>query len=161
MEKIKEIPETEIVQPMPEGDIKIADMLPTMNVAHPQPPEKEECIVPDEKILGVYDEILNYCREDRKTIDDILTSMVDMVLNDGDSSSSTKEAMVNLIKTKSDCADKMSKVADLMTRIKLRDKDTYKAYMNTYQNNKVTIETSNKDLLKKVLKDNKNKGIAK
>ena len=154
-EKIKEIHQTEMVQEIPPSDINLSDVLPTMNVNPPIPEPQEECIVSDEKILGVYDEILNYCREDRKAIDEVLGNLINMVINDGDANSATKEAMVNLIKTKSECADKMSKVADLMTRVKLKDKDTYKAYMNNYQHNKVTIETSNKDLLKKVLKEQK------
>ncbi len=155
-EKIKEIQDVDLIQPVPAADINLSEVLPTMNVAMPKPETKEEeCIVSDEKILGVYDEILNFCREDRKAIDEVLDNMINIVTNDGDATSSTKEAMVNLIKIKSDCADKMSKVADLMTRIKLRDRDTYKAYMNNHQHNKVTIEASNKDLLKKVLKDNK------
>jgi len=136
-----------------------SEVLPTMNVTAPVPvsTEKEECIVTDNKLLGVYDEILDYCREDRKAIDEILGNMVNMVLNDGDSTSSTKEAMVNLIKAKSDVSDKMAKVADLMTRVKLRDRDTYKAYLHAHQHNKVTIETKTpkKDLLKNILKDAK------
>lgn len=153
------------IQPaeMPNADIKpMSEVLPTMNVSTPAMPitEKEECIVSDTKLLGVYDEILDYCREDRKSIDDILGNMVNMVMNDGDSTGSTKEAMVNLIKAKSDVSDKMAKVADLMTRIKLRDRDTYKAYLHAHQHNKVTIETKTpkKDLLKNILKDAKKLG---
>ena len=62
-----------------------------------------------------------------------------MVMNDGDATSSTKEALVNLIKIKSDMSDKMSKVADLMTRIKLKERDTFPKYLAAQQNNTINI----------------------
>jgi len=139
------------------GNVEMGEMMPTMTVAPPPMPvmEEKECIVKDEQILGLYDEILNHCRSDRKNIDDVLTPMIDMVINNGDAAQGTKEAMVNLFKIKSDCADKMAKIADLMTRIKLRDRDTYKAYYNNNQNNKVTVEVrkSPKDALRDILKN--------
>jgi hypothetical protein len=75
-----------------------------------------------------------------------------MATNDGDSSSATKEAVVGLMKIKTDMSDKMSKVADLMTRIKLKDKDTFPRYLAQQQNNKVVIEGSHRDLLKSINK---------
>lgn len=81
-----------------------------------------------------------------------------MVINDGDASSASKEAIVNLVKIKSDTADKMSKVADLMTRIKLKDKDTFPRYLAAQQNNKVVIEGSKRDLLKSISKIANKKG---
>jgi hypothetical protein len=84
-----------------------------------------------------------------------------MVMNDGDASSASKEAIVNLLKSKSDISDKMSKIADLKTRIKLKDKDTFPRYLAAQQNNKVVIEGSHRDLIKsvnKMVKD-KNKNI--
>lgn len=35
--------------------------------------------------------------------------------------------------------DKMSKVADLMTRVKLKDKDTFPKYLAANQNNTINI----------------------
>ena len=52
-----------------------------------------------------------------------------MVLNDGDASTSSKEALVNLIKTKIDATDRMAKIADLMTRVKLKQPDTFQPWM--------------------------------
>ena len=68
---------------------------------------------------------------------------------------------VNLIKIKSDTADKMSKVADLMTRIKLKEKDTFPRYLAAQQNNKVVIEGSKRDLLKSINKITSKKGESK
>jgi hypothetical protein len=81
-----------------------------------------------------------------------------MVLNDGDASSASKEAIVNLLKIKSDTSDKMTKVADLMTRIKLKDKDTFPRYLAAQQNNKVIIEGSKREMIKSINKMTANKG---
>ena len=90
---------------------------------------EKPCIVSDEMLLGVYGEIMENLRADRTQIDDVLNTFAEMVVNEGDSTTSSKEALVNLLKAKSDTADKMSKVADLMTRIKLKARDTFQPYM--------------------------------
>ena len=93
-------------------------------------------------------------REDRVALDEVLVNFIDMVMNEGDSTSASKEAIVNLIKVKSDASDKMAKVADLMTRIKLKDRDTFPRYLAAQQNNKITIENSanKRDFLKLIQK---------
>lgn len=141
-------------------DINVEMLLPSMNVAKElvQPVDDKECIVKDESLVGLYDEILNNCREDRSKVDEILATFLEMVINDGDASSASKEAIVNLMKIKSDTADKMSKVADLMTRMKLKDKDTFPRYLAAQQNNKVVIEGSKRDLLKSISKIANKKG---
>jgi hypothetical protein len=115
---------------------------------------KEECIVEDQKLLGLYDEILSNCRSDRTEIDSTLANFLDMVVNDGDASSATKEAVVNLMKTKTDISDKMTKIADLMTRIKLKDKDTFPRYLATHQQNNIHLDANNshRELIKTVQK---------
>lgn len=128
----------------------LGEIMPTMSVAPlPEPPE-EKCIVSDEVILGVFDEILNDIRDDRKLIDEHLGNVANMVFNEGDATSSTKEAFVNLVKLKSDQSDKKAKIAELMTRIKLKEKDTFPRYMAAHQHNNVTIESNNskRDILK-------------
>lgn len=151
--------ETPVEQIIDEFDgLDVEKLLPTMTV-DPQlmAPPKEECIVGDDKLLGLYEEILGICREDRNSVDEILTNMLDMVMNDGDSSPASKEAIVNLAKIKADTADKMTKVADLMTRIKLKDKDTFPRYLAAQQNNKVVIESSQRELLQSINKMTNNK----
>lgn len=118
-------------------------MVPQLNVNLPaQIPgaeQKKEDLISDEKLLNVYDEVLDNIRKDRLEIDTILASFVDMVINDGEATSSSKEALVNLIKIKSDTADKLSKVADLMTRIKLKETNPFPKYMAVHQNNTTNI----------------------
>lgn len=128
-------------------------MVPQLNVNLPaQVPtdEQKKDLISDEKLVKVYDEILDNIRKDREEIDYVLNNFVNMVINDGEATSSSKEALVNLIKIKSDTADKLSKVADLMTRVKMREKDTFPKYMAVHQNNttnitkKATLSTAEK-----------------
>jgi len=141
-------------------ELDIEMLLPSMNVSKEMVPQAEptECIIQDETLVDLYSEILNNAREDRSKVDEIMSTFMEMVINDGDASSSSKEAIVNLMKIKADQADKMSKIADLMTRIKLKDKDTFPRYLAAQQNNKVVIEGSKRDLLKSISKIAKKKG---
>jgi hypothetical protein len=146
--------EPKVMIPEFADDLDLGEVMPTMNVTSVpiQEAPEEKCIVADEAILSLYDEIINNCRKDRESIDDLLKNFIDMVLNDGDASSASKEAMVNLIKIKSDTADKMAKVADLMTRMKLKERDTFPRYLAAHQHNNVTIKNDNtkRDLLKAI-----------
>lgn len=151
-EKVEEpVGEAELIIDEFDG-MDVEALLPTMNVSKDLVPEKEECIVKDEELTGLYDEILQNCRDDRQKVDEILANFLDMVMNDGDASSASKEAIVNLVKIRSDTADKMSKIADLKTRIKLKDKDTFPRYLAAQQNNKVVIEGDHRSLIKSISK---------
>lgn len=90
---------------------------------------KEMSIVSDEALIGVYGEIMDNLRSDRDQVSELVDTFSNMVLNDGDSSTASKEALVNLLKTKIEASDKMTRIADLMTRIKLKQPDTYQPYM--------------------------------
>lgn len=134
-------------------EIDIDMLIPNMNIGNNIiEQEEKDCFIKDEALLGLYDEILGNCRDDRNKVDEILSNFLEMVMNDGDASSASKEAIVNLMKIKSDSADKMSKIADLKTRIKLKDKDTFPRYLAAQQNNKVVIEGSKRDLIKSINK---------
>jgi hypothetical protein len=145
----KVVVEPEIMAPDLMEEMALAEVLPGMSLTAP-PPVEEKCIIEDEVLLELYDEILQNCREDRKEVKDLAGTFADMVVNDGEASSATKEALVNLHKIKTDISDKMSKVADLMTRIKLKDKDTFPRYLAAHQHNQVTIEGSKRDVLKAI-----------
>jgi len=153
--------DVEIVDEIDELDVEM--LLPSMNVATNIIDNQEEknCIIKDDTLVGLYNEILDNCREDRSKVDEVLSTFLEMVINDGDASSASKEAIVNLMKIKTDTADKMSKVADLMTRLKLKDKDTFPRYLAAQQNNKVVIEGSKRDLLKSINKLANKKGDQK
>jgi uncharacterized membrane-anchored protein len=93
--------------------------------------------VSDNDLLDIYNEILDDLRNDRKEVDSILANFVEMVMNEGDSTSSSKEALVNLAKLKSDIAIGKTKIADLMTSLKLKEKQGSK--IQATQNNNITI----------------------
>jgi hypothetical protein len=113
------------------------DLIPQMNVSLTTNAEEEK-IIPDAKLVGLYDEILDNVRNDRNEINNLIETFSDMVINTGDATSSTKEALVNLIKIKLDTSDKMSKIADLMTRV--RGTNTFPKYLATNQNNTINID---------------------
>lgn len=91
--------------------------------------EGDMSIVSDEALIGVYGEIMDNLRSDRDQVSELVDTFSNMVLNDGDSSTASKEALVNLLKTKIEATDKMTRIADLMTRIKLKQPDTYQPWM--------------------------------
>lgn len=137
-----------------ELELEIDELMPTMTVDRSlmEAQEPQSNIVSDDNLVDLYEEILKNCREDRNGVDEILVNFVDMVMNEGDASSASKEAIVNLLKIKSDTSDKMSKIADLMTRIKLKERDTFPRYLAAQQNNKVVIEGSKREMIKSVNK---------
>jgi hypothetical protein len=132
-----------------------APLIPTMNVnMQPAIPTRDVGdLIPDAKLVKVYDEVLDNIRRDRDEIDTVLSTFVNMVINEGDATTSSKEALVNLIKMKADQADKMSKMADLMTRLKM--KDPFPKYMAAHQTNNVTIKeaVNKKSMLKQIAKE--------
>jgi len=149
----------DIVVEEAEEDIK--ELVPDMNVALPEMPVERD-LIKDDVILGVYDEMLEIIREDRKQVSEYIDNVADMVMNEGDSTTSSKEALVNLMKIKSDMVDKMAKVADLMTRLKMKDKNTYAysgAHFNAMQNNTFNIGNdapkSKRALLESIKKEKK------
>lgn len=134
-----------------EHDLDIDSLVPKME-APTEVVEDKSCPISDEEITGLYNEILDNARKDRAQADELLMSFLDMVMNDGESSAAAKEAIVNLMKVKTDINDKMAKVADLETRMKLKERDTFPRYLAQQQNNKVVIESGKRDFLKMISK---------
>lgn len=127
----------------------VESVIPSMNVNAPQQTNENQ-LISDDQYLGVIDEIMSNIREDRKQVGEFIDTFADMVLNDGDATTSTKEALVNLIKTKIDIQDKMLKAADLMTRLKMRN--TYAnsgPHLNALQQNNINIGTENTNFNRK------------
>ena len=93
--------------------------------------------ITENDLQNIYSEIMDDLRSDRKEIDVLLSNFVEMVMNEGESSSSSKEAVVNLVKIKNDVADKKAKIADLMTSLVLKDKNISK--LQATQNNHIHI----------------------
>lgn len=125
----------EIVENEPDYD----HLIPQMNVSVPEQVIPVENLVSNDSLLGIYDEILGLLRDEHKQVTEYIDNFAEMVINQGDSTTSSKEALVNLVKIRTDLPDKMTKIADLMTRIKLKERDTYKPYLNAHQTNNVMI----------------------
>lgn len=124
-------------------------------------PTQEASIISDEALLGVYGEIMNNLRDDRNQVSGLVDTFSNLVLNDGDSSTASKEALVNLLKTKIETSDRMSKIADLMTRIKLKQPDTFQPWMGKGKDKGSTINIydssgiNRKSLMERIQKEKK------
>lgn len=138
-----------------------SDELTVEKVETPPVQEKELSLVSDESLLGVYGEIMENLRDDRSQVSALVDTFSNMVLNDGDSSTASKEALVNLLKTRIETSDKMTRIADLMTRIKLKQPDTYQPWMGKGKEKGNTINIydasgiNRKSLMERIQKERK------
>ena len=123
--------------------------MPSMNMNVPVRQEEPAAnnLVKDEQLLGMYGDIVSTIKEDKKSIDDAINFFSNIVMNDGDATTSSKEAFVNLLKIKADQTDKLTKVADLMTRLKMRETSTFPKYLSQHNNVTVTNGGSRRSLL--------------
>lgn len=134
----------------------IGAVIPALNVNTQPQPEERENLITDDSLLGIYAEILQNIRDDRQELNEFMANFADMVVNEGDPSSASKEALVNLVKIKMDSADKMSKIADLMTRMKT--KDPWPRYLTAKQENNIQINSlPRRELIKQIEQDKKKK----
>jgi ABC-type transporter Mla subunit MlaD len=122
--------------------------VPPMNILVANP-NFDQTNITDQDLQNIYTEILDDLRSDRNEINALLNNFVEMVMNEGDSTSASKEAVVNLVKAKTDIADKKAKIADLMTTLRLKDKTVSKLTANQTNHIHITdkraiLETINK-----------------
>jgi cellobiose-specific phosphotransferase system component IIA len=167
VEEMTESPIESIYEEPREIDLEIRTediegMVPQMNVSVPDQPKNEPMLITDDQYLGLLDEILSSIREDRKQVSGYIDNFADMVMNDGDATTSTKEALVNLVKVKTDLQDKMLKTADLMTRLKMKNTYAYSGpHLNAMQQNNFNIgadaDFGRKELIKAINQAKKKK----
>jgi hypothetical protein len=98
-------------------------------------PETTDNLISNDKLINEYDTTLQNIKSDREEISDILGKFLDMVINDGDASAASKEAVVNLIKAKSETNDQVIKILDLWTRMKMKERNTFNPAIHAHQNN--------------------------
>lgn len=126
--------------------------IPSMNVNLKQPEDKNPLITNDEMVV-FYKKILSYCEEDRTEASDAFKTFMDMAINDGDASHSTKECMVQLLKIRTESTDKMTKVMDLLMRYILKERDTFPRYLAANQENNIIFKgDSKRSFLEKIEK---------
>lgn len=103
---------------MPESEIKI---IPTENQPNQPLVEEKPEIYKDEELKGLLEEGLNDIKNNEVELDKYINQFGDMINNDGDATSATKEAFVNLVNMKNALVDKKTKIAELIVRVKLKD----------------------------------------
>lgn len=143
-----------------EDNKEFEHLIPQMNVSVPvNQPAEEKALIPDEVWLGWCGEILNNLRQDRQEVDEIKNNFVEMVVNEGDSTSASKEALTKLLELKIGVSEKMTRVLDLATRVKLKERDTFPKYLAAHQNNTINLgdSSSKRELIKQIQKIQKKK----
>src|SRR5581483_8464502 len=109
-----------------EENSELEQLIPQMNVNVPTAQQQEEkVLIADEVWMGWCTEILNNLRQERQEVDEVKQSLVEMVVNEGDSTSASKEAMTKMFEIKASISEKMTRVLDLATRVKLKERDTF------------------------------------
>lgn len=139
---LEEIPAVsgELVESDEDDEPNYDDLMPQMNVGVPAlPPPPIETLIENDALLGIYGEILGMLRDEHKQVTEYIDNFAEMVVNQGDSTTSSKETLVGLVKIRTDIPDKMTRIADLMTRVKMKERDTYKPYLQANQTNNVVI----------------------
>jgi len=100
-------------------------------------PENNE-LIHGEELVFAFDDVTSMIKKDLEQTDEILGNFVNMVMNEGDGSTASKEAICKLLEIKLKGADSITRMLDLKTRILLKEKNTFPAYMaqhNTYNIN--------------------------
>lgn len=117
--------------------------VPSMTVGV-QPTKEEKPLVTNEEMVDMYKKIINHCEEDRQEANTLFQDLKDMVINDGDASHSTKEAMIQAFRIRCESTDKETKVMDLLMRYILKDRDTFPRYLAANQENNIIFKNSSK-----------------
>jgi hypothetical protein len=142
-------------------DKELESLIPQMNVNVPAPQsqEEEKALIPDEVWMGWCNEVMNNLRQERQEVDEVKHNFIEMVINEGDSTSASKEALTKLFEIKAGISEKMTKVLDLATRVKLKERDTFPRYLAAHQNNTINLGDSSakRELIKQINKIQKQK----
>lgn len=130
--------------------------VPEMNVLVSNNNEVVPEIANSDQIINICQEALSDIRDNTKEIDEKLQSFTDMVMNEGDATSSSKEALINLIKMKTDQTDKKIRILELLSNAFLKQKYTQPKIFSAHQHNEFKIEdrSGKKKLLKELINEN-------
>jgi len=134
------------------NDIEKIPAVPPMNINVASAKSEASSTVTDEDLQNIFLEILGDLRNDRREVDGLLSNFTEMVMNEGDSSSASKEAVVNLVKVKTDIADKKTKVADLMLALRMKEKSISKIQANQTNHIHITDKRAILDAINKTTK---------
>lgn len=99
---------------IPKKDIAIPQVALNINL----PPEvtNDFALVKQEEIVGLCKNIMEDINTEKNEIQEAYVNFAEMVFNAGDATSASKEALVNLLKLKSDLIDKKSRMMEVMMK---------------------------------------------
>ncbi len=89
-----------------------------VNVA---PAENKNEIVQADQIVSLCQDVLSDIATEKDEISQTFNNFSEMVFNAGDATSASKEALVNLLKIRSDLVDKKTRVMEMMLRAFQKD----------------------------------------
>lgn len=105
--------------------------------------EQEVPIFDNDEIRQMHFHILENIKNDSENLDTVINYFHEVVVDNGDASNSSKEALVNLIKIKTDLNDQMTKIYSEMLKTKNKS-----VKINASQKN--YIYASTKELLQEL-----------
>lgn len=118
--------------------------VPSMNVVAQSPVKEEKPLTTNEEMIEMYKKIMHHCDADREEANSLFHDLKDMVINDGDASHSTKEAMMQALRIRCEATDKETKIMDLLMRYILKDRDTFPRYLAANQENNIIFKGGSK-----------------
>lgn len=80
-------------------------------------PESDLQIIEPNQITNLVQTVMTDIDCEKTEIQEAYANFADMVFNSGDATSASKEALVNLLKLKSDLIDKKSKMLEMMIKV--------------------------------------------
>ncbi len=126
---------------------------PTMTVptgAMAPVPSSSQALFADDEIVGMCAEAMTNMRNDRKQLDSLIANLVEMVFNEGDSTTSSKEALVSLMTAKTNMSDKMMSIAELMAKFKLKEMGNAPKSVTASQENHYHFGGSRRSFLEQI-----------
>ena len=114
-------------------------------------------LIKDEELLKDFAKIEKNIDDNNIELDHYISTFYDLVINE-DSSSACKEALVNLIKLKNENSDRLTKVVELKTRIKVKDNGFPRFLANNSNNKTININDAKVINKKDILKELRDEG---
>jgi len=79
--------------------------------------ETNTSLVQADQIVGLVKNVMDDITVEKNEIQEAYTNFAEMVFNAGDATSASKEALVNLLKLKSDLIDKKARMLEMMMKV--------------------------------------------
>lgn len=142
--KIKEITK-ELIELIPPIDLNLPELVNNQEMLN--------SLIADKLVMQLATNLLEEVESDKYDIEEIRDRFKDLIFNEGDSSSSSKEAITNLTKLKIDQTDKKIKLLELINKTK----DKYRYKLEANQTNNINIGMTKSEKYKKLLEKSEDK----